>query len=479
VARAIHSRAPAWTTRIQPPYYVAGWAFVVKALCLNCPPPPEPLLTLKPTGSTRTIDVPEGWRLLSTPASCDDDAPLEDHLELAMRNEGPNMMVLGAAVSTPRAARALREATRRLVTGNASEAWCRRLWFLHEWMTAEPLPVPDALAALPYVDVLDPDRYYTSLPVDSPRHRVRDNLLGVPAFCPSVRRTASLQAHHGREYGRQAAGLLEQHAPILAREYTYDMVLQETVHSMRIEGVHYETVDIPPLVETLMRHGNFDAFPLNEDSLQHFVLPALMGVSKLPDTSFGLRQRQVYVSETTWTVDDAKDCLKFVAARPPDLPQLLRGVFQAFDRALRDRTAAPESVDCVVTAAALGFGLVFVHPFDDGNGRAHRFFIQQALRRLNYVPQMLFPVSRIMVRQPELYMEVLEAYDEEVMPYTEYHFQDAMGTLTVTNPTAHLFRYFDATASAEYLYRCVRVCLEDDLPEYCALVGQTWDHLYV
>lgn len=25
----------------------------------------------------------------------------------------------------------------------------------------------------------------------------------------------------------------------------------------------------------------------------------------------------------------------------------------------------------------------------------------------------------------------------------------------------------DATASAEYLYRCVRVCLEDDLPEYC------------
>lgn len=125
--------------------------------------------------------------------------------------------------------------------------------------------------------------------------------------------------------------------------------------------------------------GKFDHVfvPLHfftQDSLQHFVLPALMGVSKLPDTSFGLRQRQVvpfsylpstqfflpnlhfagsafsklirglissriffihavhwfntrfsqvYVSETTWTVDDAKDCLTRLHC---DLLHILRNI---------------------------------------------------------------------------------------------------------------------------------------------------------
>lgn len=67
----------------------------------------------------------------------------------------------------------------------------------------------------------------------------------------------------------------------------------------------------------------------------------------------------------------------------------------------------------------------------------------------------------------------------QVMPYTKFHFVDSAGTLEVVNATAHLFRYFDATEAAEYLYSCVQQCLDQDLPEYCALVRQTWDHLYI
>ena len=107
----------------------------------------------------------------------------------------------------------------------------------------------------------------------------------------------------------------------------------------------------------------------------------------------------MYVSETVCTVDDTKDEVRFVTAKTADVASLMQGLFHTMQRVERDRVQFPEHVDCVVATAMLGFGLVFIHPFDDGNGRAHRFLIQQILRRLGYVPDMIFPVSNIMVRR--------------------------------------------------------------------------------
>ena len=63
------------------------------------------------------------------------------------------------------------------------ESECRRL---------EQLDVPDAVPVAA-VDLLDPEQCITGKPRLSKRHRVRDNLLGVPGFCPVIRRTARLR----------------------------------------------------------------------------------------------------------------------------------------------------------------------------------------------------------------------------------------------------------------------------------------------
>ncbi|RPJ14059.1 MAG: hypothetical protein EHM30_10775 [Desulfobacteraceae bacterium] len=50
------------------------------------------------------------------------------------------------------------------------------------------------------------------------------------------------------------------------------------------------------------------------------------------------------------------------------------------------------------------------------------------------------------------------------MPFIEHRF-DEERRLVVSNETAHLYRYFDATVQSEYLVRCIRNTIDHDLKE--------------
>lgn len=63
---------------------------------------------------------------------------------------------------------------------------------------------------------------------------------------------------------------------------------------------------------------------------------------------------QVYVSETTCTVDDTKDVIHFVAARAQDCPDMVAGVFAALGRLCADVAHQPGWVDPVVAASVIG-----------------------------------------------------------------------------------------------------------------------------
>jgi hypothetical protein len=408
----------------------------------------------------------------------EDPQSLEDHFMIAMQFEGPNLCVLGAAIKHARHGQLVAETIRALVQASREEQWCRRLWFLYEWMSEDRLDVDDLGDSVAYVDVLDATEYYTGRPILSTRHGVRDNLLGCRGFCPVVRRTPLLAKYASQNYGQMALELLNKHGRVLARDYSYDMVLQETIHSMTIEGVDYDSYDVPALVKTLMKHGNLDDVPLDENAVKQYILPAVMSVTELPDYSFAYREQQVYVSETICTVDDTKDLIHFIAAKSDDCPDMVGGLFCTLERMWQDITEEPGSIDSVVAASMLGFGMVFIHPFEDGNGRVHRFFIQPAGRRCGSVPHRLFPVSRGMVREPEKYMSCLNNFDAQTMPHITYTIAGD-GEMVILNDTDHLYRYFDSTAMAEYLYECVHTCVEDDLPTYCSLMQSTWDHVYV
>jgi hypothetical protein len=115
-------------------------------------------------------------------------------------------------------------------------------------------------------------------------------------------------------------------------------------------------------------------------------------------------------------------------------------------------------------AAAITFGFVYVHPLADGNGRLHRCLIHHVLAERKYTPPgMVFPVSAVMLDRIDDYATILKRYSG---PLTEFIDWRALPNhnVEVTNDTADLYRYFDCTEEAEFLYSCVQRTVEVDLP---------------
>ena len=74
-----------------------------------------------------------------------------------------------------------------------------------------------------------------------------------------------------------------------------------------------------------------------------------------------------------------------------------------------------DGVHPIVRAVAIAFGFVFIHPFEDGNGRIHRFLIHDILSRDNFVPAgMIIPVSAHMVNNMKAYDEAKELMKQKV-----------------------------------------------------------------
>jgi Fic family protein len=138
--------------------------------------------------------------------------------------------------------------------------------------------------------------------------------------------------------------------------------------------------------------------------------------------------------------------------------------------------AKEQGMDPVLLAACLAFGFVFIHPFADGNGRIHRYMIHHVLDHLGFSPKgVVFPISAVILERIEEYRQILEAYSRPRLDFIDWQ-PTPQGSVEIMNETADLYRYFDATRQAEFLYDCVRQTIEKTLPEEIRCLEQ-YDHL--
>ena len=146
-----------------------------------------------------------------------------------------------------------------------------------------------------------------------------------------------------------------------------------------------------------------------------------------------------------------------VSARHDDLPDLMHGLI-AFDY---DYT---NGLDPVIAAATLAFGFIYIHPFEDGNGRIHRYLIHHVLSARGFNPAgIVFPVSAAILDRIDDYRRVLESYSTRLLPCVDWRLTPRMN-VDVMNDTGDFYRFFDATPHAEILFECVQRTIEYDLP---------------
>ncbi len=328
--------------------------------------------------------------------------------------------------------------------------FARRAWYLYELLTGKTLDIPD-IGPATYVDLLDSDLHVTGPKVQVRRQRINDNLLGNRFYCPLVRRTEILKRFMADDLAKEARSIVEGSDPaILARAVHY-LFTKETKSSFAIEGEVPNKDRTARYVAALESASAFDA-----TSKEAFVRLQ----NSIVDPRYAQndwRTTQNYVSQT---LPDYTEHVHFVCPRPEDVPDLMTAWMQ-----MTNRLETTDVTDAVVAAAAVAFGFVFLHPFDDGNGRIHRFLVHHILTKLGFTPpRILFPVSAAMLREREGYDRVLERYSSSVLPFISYDL-NAEGLMTVHNETARLYRFFDATPHAEYLYHCIEETIRRDLRE--------------
>ncbi len=111
------------------------------------------------------------------------------------------------------------------------------IWFFYEFLSGRQLPLDD-ISSGNYVNALETRYYYTVQNGDkSQRHRIVNNLLGPPTFCPVVRRTEKLAGLDSSNLRKRCEGIVTAYPPELLRRALGYLYNKETKSSFEIEHV--------------------------------------------------------------------------------------------------------------------------------------------------------------------------------------------------------------------------------------------------
>ena len=364
-------------------------------------------------------------------------------IEFALKHEGLNLEIF-ATLFRVLDSSIIVDYVNTYPTGKHS----RVLWFLYEFLMGKELDL-DPVKRGPYHSVLDPELYYTAEPVASSRHRIYNNLLGNAEFCPIVRKTVLLKEWEEKDLAKQTSNILSAYDPtVLGRASRY-LYTKETMSSFEIEKEKPSPNRLTRFVRLLQDAGK-------EEALSKAHLVRLQ--QEIVDERFAskdYRDFQNYVGELRGYYYQT---LHYICPKENDVESLCNGLLKTYFKLLHS------NLNPVICAAVIAFGFVFIHPFEDGNGRIHRFLIHHILTLGGFVPKgVVLPVSATMLRRLIDYDKALEGFSKPLIQVLEGKYDlSSQGQLKVHGDTAVHYRYIDYTEITEYLFSCISETIQSD-----------------
>jgi len=328
-----------------------------------------------------------------------------------------------------------------IIQAEPTSQYTRRIWFLYEWLFEKRLDIQD-LKVGTYVPIVDEKLQYAVKGTNSTRHRVINNLPGTVNFCPMIRRTEKLESYIGLHLNKKIEeGIEGVHNDLIRRTAAF-LLLKDSKASFNIEGEKpspsrarnwgYIIGDAGKLEITTDEIERLQQIVIGKDKLKH------MGIRDGHEGFIGVHDSE-----------DFSPIPSHISAKSSDLAKLMEGLLET-NRMLQENEFHPAFI-----ATAIAFGFVYIHPLADGNGRIHRFLIHHILAKTGFANRnMIFPISAAILDDISSYEQVLESHSSPRLELIEWEATEDHNT-NIINETIDLYRYFDITKEAEFLFACI------------------------
>ena len=349
----------------------------------------QPVQCFLHAGSVLTREVTSTGVEIHYPRRFRTNGSWQSHLLFAIKHEGVNLEVLKALFQ-----RIDMQDMSALVSASPHSVYVRRLWFLYEFLTEHELSVPP-LKTGNFDYVLPPEEYFCLDKAHSwnaRRQRLVCNLPGNAVFCPIVRMTPCIREYLQKDLASRVTEAISGYSAELLYRASDFLYLKETKSSYAIERQTPSQKRTAAFMGILREAG--------KERLTKSLLLRLQNA--IVDERYAekdYRDDQVYVGQT---LAPGRELVHFIGLKPNDLKQFMEAYLETAGRLINS------SCDAVICAAVLSFAFVFIHPFDDGNGRITRALTDMLLARSEQCRKRFYCISAEIKVMQKGYYDVLE-----------------------------------------------------------------------
>lgn len=349
----------------------------------------------------------------------------------------------------------------RFIREKPNSKHSRVLWYLYEWLMDSKLDIPDLITGN-YVTLFD-DRYYFTLEKGARDRRTRivNNAPGTRDFCPMVRKTPEVLKCtainvYDTAYEKMQSLAEGLSADVIGRSINY-LYTKETKSSTEIEK---ERPDKAKMQRFLNAIKNAGLFALSKEKL--IDLQNQIVTDKVKATDY--RDHEIYVGSTIQCYNFADEDVHYVGAKAIHIESMMRGLLETHEKLMLDNTLPP-----LVHATMISFGEVYIHPFEDGNGRIHRYLIHDVLKQREPGHKFIIPISAAILKNSERYDETLEKLSRPLMAMLDWALDPEKG-IQINNDIHYMYRYPDYTEHVKFVYDMMNVAISVELIEEMALL---------
>lgn len=419
---------------------IVGYGAIIETFQLDMPIPRK----LSLISTKRRQYQTEDWAVF-TPRHKPEDT-LYKQLVFALKYEGVNLLFFKKLFD-----KIGRSEVIAMIQIEPLGQYSRRIWFLYEWLMQEILEVGD-LESGNFIPIVEEHLQYGLLNGQRfSRHRVINNLPGTVDFCPLISRNEKLDRYILSDLAQEQTKYLNGFGKEVLQRASSFLMLKDSKASFSIEGESPKSKRAARWGQAIGQAGLRDLSREELLRLQQLVIenPRFL--------ELGFRTKGGFVGvHDRITGEPIPD---HISAKWEDIDRLINGFLKT------EKLLLKSGMDPVLVASTIAFGFVFIHPFEDGNGRIHRYLIHHVLSKMSFSKQgIVFPVSAAILDRIDEYRNVLESYSLPLLDFIQW-VETKDHNINVLNQTLDYYRYFDATKQAEFLYKCVEETVRSIIPE--------------